>query len=313
MSETNQSLKIIRESSGFRLAILFGSFFIFLLLSSFFSLIIDNLDLGSERTRILLSSSVQCILAFCIPSIILARFSSNKWAEWLELTKIPKLRSIFGVVIVYILSLPAMEWLIEWNSNLHFTEKFSEIESTLRAWEESAENTTKILLEANGWTSVLSGIIIIGILTGFSEELFFRGGLQGLLTRGGLNKNLCVWLAAMVFSMMHFQFFGFVPRLLMGAFFGYLLIWTRRIWVPVFAHILNNSVVVISAALSGDLESSIFSGETTPIDLGNSFMVILSIVLTTLFLLFFKDIIFKAPTSKRISWLKRTLHPISER
>jgi len=40
---------------------------------------------------------------------------------------------------------------------------------------------------------------------------------------------------------------GFVPRMLLGAYFGYLLVWTGSVWVPVAAHILNNMMFVVTA------------------------------------------------------------------
>ena len=50
----------------------------------------------------------------------------------------------------------------------------------------------------------------------------------------------------MLFSAMHMQFFGFFPRMLLGALFGYLLVWTGSLWVPVFAHFFNNASAVIA-------------------------------------------------------------------
>ncbi|MDE6269714.1 MAG: CPBP family intramembrane metalloprotease, partial [Muribaculaceae bacterium] len=88
-------------------------------------------------------------------------------------------------------------------------------------------------------------ILIIGVAAGVSEELFFRGALQRLLSTGGMSTHAAVWTAAVVFSAMHLQFFGFVPRMLLGAYFGYLLVWSRSIWLPAAAHALNNTVYVI--------------------------------------------------------------------
>lgn len=310
MTESNPFLKNIRESAGMRLAVLFGSFFIFLIFSSVVSLLIEKMP-GDPRTHMLVSSAVQCVLAFCIPAYILARFSSNNPSKWLHLTRLPSLKSLCGVIIVYIISMPAMEWLIEWNSNLHFPESLSSLETLFRNWENAGEKSTKILLETHGWLSVLAGVIIVGCLTGFSEELFFRGGLQGIFIRSSMEKGLAIWLSAIVFSVMHFQFFGFFPRLLMGAFFGYLLVWTGSIWVPVFAHILNNSVVVITAALTGDASTSILTQQNPSLDLGN-YTVIGSVVLTALFLYFYRDFFKRNQLHKRL-WQKSQLPPVSER
>ena len=293
-------MKSIRESAGMRLAVLFGSFFILLLLTSVLTTLINGLPLGGDRNHALISSAVQCILAFCLPAIILAKFSSDNWRNWLKLTKAPSLKAINGVILVYIISMPAMEWLIEWNSNLHLPASMASLEPTLRSWEESSQAISDTLLAAHGFIPVLVGVLVIGVLTGFSEELFFRGGLQGILTRSSIGTGTAVWLAALIFSAMHFQFFGFFPRLLMGVFFGYLLVWTQSIWVPMFAHILNNSIVVITSALTGQSEQNIWGEGNTINFFGMPVYIIGSFVLTALFLMVCRDSFFKRSGKKSL-------------
>ena len=99
MSDSNPILKNVRNSAGMRIAVLFGSFFVFLLLSSILSLIVDELP-GQLRTHMLLSSVIQNILAFCIPAFLLARFSSNQPGDWLHLKKLPPMKAIYGVIII---------------------------------------------------------------------------------------------------------------------------------------------------------------------------------------------------------------------
>ena len=93
---------------------------------------------------------------------------------------------------------------------------------------------------------VICLMLVLGCLTGFGEEIFFRGMLTRIFLDKPMNKHLAIWLGAIVFSFMHFQFFGFVPRVLMGALFGYMLVWSGSLWVPIIAHAINNSVVVLS-------------------------------------------------------------------
>lgn len=303
----------MRESSGIRLAVLFGSFFLFLLFSTFISLFIDKSPYGDARDHLLLSSVCQSILAFCIPAFLLARFCSKNSFNWLRLNNAPTFKALLGVLIVYGISMPAMEWIIEWNQSIRFPEALSGIESTFRKWEEASEATTKILLETHGWFSIITGVLVIGILTGISEELFFRGGLQGIFIRSSIGKGSAVWLAAFIFSVMHFQFFGFVPRLIMGVFFGYLLIWTKSIWVPVFAHLLNNSMVVVTSAFSGDISASLLDRENPSLFLGNSLSVVGSVILTFLFLWLCRDSMFKNNKSYKSIWRKSQLPPVSEK
>lgn len=295
----------MRESAGMRLAVLFGSFFMLLLASSVIGAIVGKLP-GDARTHLLITSAVQCVLAFCLPAFILAKFSSNRWEEWLHLAKAPSWKAIVGVAIMFVITLPAMEWLIQWNSNIHLPASMASIEEQLRAWESNAEETTSVILESHGWLSMLAGVLIIGVLTGFSEELFFRGGLQGIFTRSNMGKNAAVWLAAFTFSFMHFQFFGFLPRLLMGAFFGYLLIWTRSIWVPVIAHALNNSTVVVTTALTGATEEEMASSLWS-----DPVYIIVSVVTTAVFLILCRDMFFKQHKESSSSWQKNPLQQAS--
>lgn len=312
MSESNLFMKEVRESAGMRLAVLFGSFFIMLLvvsgINSGFSVFSDL----SDRGRFLISSVLQAIIGFCVPAYFLARFSSDNWTQWLHLNRKPEMRSILGVVLVFVVSLPAMEWLIEFNRNLHLPEALSGLEQTLRSMEEKSESTTNVILESHGIIEILVGVLVIGVITGFSEEMFFRGGLQGIFMRSKIGPGASVWLAAFIFSFMHFQFFGFLPRLIMGVFFGYLLVWTRSLWVPVFAHFLNNSVVVVASAFSENSSQSVIGESADSVDFGNPYIVVGSVVLTTLYLIVCRNYAFKTRKSEDNQWQKNQLPPVSQ-
>jgi membrane protease YdiL (CAAX protease family) len=77
--------------------------------------------------------------------------------------------------------------------------------------------------------------------------LLFRGLLQRLIREWLGNVHVAVFISAFLFSALHMQFFGFLPRMMLGIMFGYLFVWTGSLWVPVFAHFVNNgSAVVVS-------------------------------------------------------------------
>ena len=89
-------------------------------------------------------------------------------------------------------------------------------------------------------------LIVIAVAAGITEEFLFGGALQRIIGKWTYNHHIIIWSAAIIFSTFHMQFFGFLPRMLLGAYFGYLLYWTRNIWIPVFAHFVNNAIAVIS-------------------------------------------------------------------
>ena len=284
----------VKQSPAFRLVVLFTLFFFCLLIAGGIGASIDMVDGLSTRTTLLLSAIAQCIVAFCIPAWFTARFTAGNAGKFLGLRQYPGIKPFIGVVAVYILALPAMNQIIQWNEHISFPEWASDVETTLRKLEEANRNVAESMMQMSTIWELIATICVIGLLTGFSEELFFRGALQNIFTRGSLRPIVAVWFTAFIFSVMHFQFFGFVPRVLMGAFFGYLFLWSGSLWPSIFAHALNNSIVVISMWLSeGESQSCIDS-----IGVASSgswpLAAIASVVATGLFLWRFRNYFFKS-------------------
>ena len=320
MSEQNNLLNSIRNSAGLRLAVLFCTFFVMLTISSLISMGIESIPFGNERDKGLSESLVQCILVFCLPAFLAARVSSDYPSRWLGFGKSPGILSLIGVIIVYLLSLPGMEWLIDWNAGIHFPQSMKNLEETFRTWEENNGAVSDMLLNADSIGGLLMGVLIIGVVTGFSEELFFRGGLQGIFQRSTLGNGLSVWIATFIFSCLHFQFFGFLPRLIMGAFFGYLFVWTGSLWVPVFAHALNNSVVVVTAYFINNPTSTNSDSVIPVIENAPYILPLVSLISTGIFLIFFRKFFFNKvgrigfPIKKhRNIWQRKQFPPVSER
>lgn len=244
----------LRQSTLMRLVTLLTLFFFLLLIVAASSAGIAMIPGISEKNSLLLASALQCLLAFCLPAWLTARFSSDSPAKFLSLSKDPGIKPFLGILIVYILALPAMNQLIAWNESVHFPDWASGLEESFREMEDNNKGVALRLLNGNTFGEMIISVLIVGLLTGFSEEIFFRGALQKIFLEGRMSRNIAVWSAAAIFSAMHFQFFGFFPRLLMGAFFGYLVCWSGSLWPAVFAHTLNNSVVVVSVWIIGSTD-----------------------------------------------------------
>lgn len=232
------------------LMVLFGLFIVMFLATSAIVLMINSLGLD-YRTSTLLSSVVQALLAFIVPSIIVARMQTRNVCDELTLNRWPGWVLIAMIVGLYIFSMVPLNNIIEWNERLTLPGAMSAIEQQMRAMENAAKALTDALMADTSVWGLISGVLVIGCLTGLAEEMFFRGGIQRLL-HGLMNRHIAVWVTAFIFSFMHFQFFGFVPRMLMGAIFGYYFLYSGRLWTAVIAHALNNSMVVISVWLSNN-------------------------------------------------------------
>ena len=197
------------------------------------------------RTLMLLTAAAQDILCFALPAWVLARLCTGDSVRALGLDSGAPARAWLGMVAVAVIAWPAMEQIVAWNEALPLAP-----DNMFRLMEQEARAATDILLGDPSVWGLVSGVLVVGVLTGLCEEMFFRGGVQRVLREGGLNPHVAVWSAAVIFSALHFQLLGFVPRVLMGAFFGYLYLWSGTLWLPAAAHALNNSAVVIVSWIS---------------------------------------------------------------
>ncbi|MCM1296759.1 MAG: CPBP family intramembrane metalloprotease [Muribaculaceae bacterium] len=190
----------------------------------------------------------QNILAFLLPALLTWKICRKQSPlRAMEAYVAPTWKMLGFAIIVYAIGIPALNQIVYWNQEMHLPEAFSSLEEWCREMERLAEQQTEGLLSSTAIGTTLMNILIIGVLTGIGEEFFFRGAIQQMLIKSNVNAHVAIWTAAIVFSALHFQFFGFIPRVLLGAWFGYLYWWSGSIWINSFAHALNNSLVIVSA------------------------------------------------------------------
>ncbi len=227
-----------------QLLLLGGMLIVGLFLASSFTQLIFH---GTPtRESVLTGSIFQNLLAFIAPVVILPYVIGSKPVSWLRLYPHGNLRSYIGIFLIPFAALPAMHWLIEFNSGMHLPESMSGVEEVLRNWERQGETSSDLILQSGGVSQLIAAILCVGVLTGIGEEFFFRGGLQNILSRNGVRPFWAITIAAFIFSALHFQFFGFLPRMVMGLWFGWLYWRFSSVWPSAFAHALNNTMVVIS-------------------------------------------------------------------
>lgn len=187
-------------------------------------------------------------------------------------------------VIVVITFMAVNSVIIEWNQGIHFPEFLKGIENWAREYEDAAARQTKALTKMDHPIELVIAILVIAILPGIGEEIVFRGLIQNELYRGTKNIHVSIWVAAILFSAIHFQFFGFVPRLLLGALFGYLYYWSGNLTLAIIAHFVNNGISVVAMYFyqKGALDIDLESPESAPAG-----MVIMSALLTAGLLYYF--------------------------
>lgn len=188
---------------------------------------------------------------------------------------------------------------IEWNQKLDLPDFLSGFEEWAKSTEEKLEQLTTFLTKFDSISELIIALVVIAILPAIGEELVFRGIIQRELYKGTGNIHVSIWVAATIFSAIHLQFFGFIPRLFLGALFGYLYYWSGNLSLAMLAHFVNNGLMVVAMYFYQKemLDIDIESTESAPWS-----AVAFSAVITTILLYLFKTFYDKrsAPSSGNV-------------
>ncbi len=139
--------------------------------------------------------------------------------------------------------------LIEWNESWNFPEFMSGLESWMKETEALLAETTEKLIVFNHFGDFILAFVVIAILPGIGEEILFRGVLQNSLHKWSKNAHVAIWVSGFLFAAIHMQFYGLMPRMMLGVLFGYLYVWSGNLWYPIVAHIINNGLSLTLAYL----------------------------------------------------------------
>ncbi|WP_345233701.1 CPBP family intramembrane glutamic endopeptidase [Olivibacter ginsenosidimutans] len=244
-------------------------------------------DLNEKALNLL--SIIQIFSAlgtFVIPALLLNRierrrkplFNLQVKADW---------RLYALVVLLMFVYAPFFEWTIVLNEQLKLPDALHGVEQWMRAKEDQTGVITNALLSRPSIGAFITNLFMVGILAAVGEEFIFRGCLQQILINWLGKPHLAIWLTAIVFSAIHIQFFGFLPRMLIGALCGYLYFYGRRIWLPILAHFINNATAIVIAFYltrqGKPLDYWEYKSEEWP-------MAVASVVLGTILLLLYRSI-----------------------
>ena len=256
------------------LGLFVGQFLGFALLLPLFDLdirqvmqaIADPASSPSARTAILVLQAGGALFGFVLTPLLHQYF--------IDRTALPELfdaqrtaglpLALVGILVLAFMPVNAL--VMEWNLNLDFGPISPAFQDWAYSKEEELRHLTERLTRFESIGGLLVGVFVIAVLPAVGEELVFRGIVQRRLYTLVNNPHIAIWIAALVFSAIHIQFFGFFPRLLLGALFGYLYYWSGNLWYPIFAHFVNNGFTLLMLYLhqQGNVDLDIESIETVP-------------------------------------------------
>jgi uncharacterized protein len=245
---------------------------------------IQNIEEHPEIKNVLFIAQVGATLGgLVLAPIIFLKTQEIPVAAFFHHNRIPAfLFLIAGLAVIVSFGLNSL--LLKWNQEVVFPEFMERFESWARDRESEAARQTVLLTEMGSVRELLIAVLVIAVLPAVGEEFVFRGIIQNEVFRGTNNIHVSIWFSAIVFSAIHLQFFGFLPRMMLGAIFGYLYYWSGNLWTAIFAHFVNNATQVIALYFyqHGSFDFDLEKPESIP---GN--VVVISTLLTGGLLFYF--------------------------
>jgi len=220
-------------------------------------------DLSDTRTIEILKyfQVVNQIGVFVLPALFYAQLENRSASAYLRLKGKINIRYLLISILIIAGAIPAINWLVEANGQMQLPESLRGIEEWMRSSEDKAKALTDAFLNVSTVGGLVINLIIIALLAAVGEEFLFRGVILRIINDWSQNIHFSVILSAILFSAIHFQFYGFFPRLFLGIMFGYIFLWTGTIWIPVILHFLFNGMTVVAYYLAniGIIEADIDS------------------------------------------------------
>ena len=194
---------------------------------------------------------IQTAALFLLPPFLMAFLWAKQPLEWLKLKSETRGYGLWAIFLM-LMALPAINLVGYFNQQMSLPAFLEPLEQWMKTAEANAAHLTEQFLSVTAFDGLIINILLMALLPAVAEELTFRGVLQNLfevkdetLKKKGNRVHIAIWCSAILFSAIHMQFYGFLPRMLMGALFGYALVWTGSLWIPILMHFTNNAMAVI--------------------------------------------------------------------
>lgn len=179
----------------------------------------------------------QGIGLFILPGFVLAMYFSTNPLRYLGFNRISLNLGLLAALAV-VVAFPAINLLASLNEQVHMPQWMIDME-------QKAQVLTKAFMSVNSFGGFLLNIFMIAVLPAIGEELIFRGIFQKIFTELTGKVVWGVIISALLFSAMHLQFQGFLPRFALGILFSYFYLWSGSLWLPIIAHFINNAIAII--------------------------------------------------------------------
>ena len=204
----------------------------------------SSLDNQNQINILKMFQVMNQLAMFIIPPLSLYLILKQTIPNYLNINKLPDVSVFFALTILFMFMLPIIQFTMELNQQMVFPEALSGIENWMRDKEDIAEEITIKFLNVESFSSFSFNILMMAIIPAIGEELVFRGLLMRWFSKSIRNIHIVIIITAFLFSAIHMQFFGFLPRFMLGIILGYSYYWSKSLWAPIWLHFINNASTV---------------------------------------------------------------------
>lgn len=203
----------------------------------------ENFPNGKSAVNLFQGISHFCAFTLAPIALILS-FGYSLRRYFSEKQHIPLLLFLLTALLIVVV-MPLNSWFIDVNSKMNLPGFLEGFERWAKEKEETLKALTQYLTTFSSMGEFILGLIIFALIPAIGEELVFRGVVQKQFIRLFRNPHVGIWITAVIFGAIHLQFYGMLPRTLLGALLGYLYWWSGNIWVPIVGHFMNNGFTVL--------------------------------------------------------------------
>lgn len=184
---------------------------------------------------------ISTIIIFFIPAYVTARIVTKKPFAHLGLKGAVKLNRAVLAMLIMFAALPLVASLAELNKAIPLTASAKKFFDNM---ESQYAEQVKLMATFKTPTDYIVALFIIALMPAIVEEVFFRGSLQSSLTRSIKVPWLAIIITSVIFSVVHFSWYGFIPRVALGMLLGYIFYYTGNLWYSIIGHFFNNALMV---------------------------------------------------------------------
>ncbi len=231
---------------------------------------------------------------FLVPALLFSYLQRKQWFNYNKADCRPN----NGTTLIYVAAaalciLPIAGTLVELGKLVTWPDFMAKWEEWMHQQQDSVDHVLEMMTADTHISTLILNLLVCALLPAVCEEFFFRGSLQQLLHHWFKNSHAAIWLTGFIFSAIHLQIDGFVARWLLGAYLGYLLVWSGSLWVPILAHFLHNALSIIIQHIviaNGTISEENFT-----------FSSILFTILALIFLIAFIYLIYKSSHKNKVN------------